>query len=104
MAIFRRWEELFEAGAHHPVLGVSNEELESLKMPALVIPGNDRTHSSESGSFAHRMIPNCTMHDLGLSDEDVDLVPFPEWSPHEPEIADALAAFMRNNESVREGP
>ena len=44
--VFKRWNEVFVAGAHHPVMGVSTEQLQSIKVPTLVIPGNDNTHSS----------------------------------------------------------
>lgn len=92
-----RWKELFEAGAHLPVMGVTEEQLGSLKMPTIVIPGNDNTHSSESGRTAHRMISGAEIHDLGLDDEDVPLIPYPDWAPYEPEITDVLTGFMASN-------
>ena len=64
------------------------------EMPTIVIPGNDNTHSSESGRTAHRMIPGAEIHDLGLEDEDVPLIPYPDWAPYEPEITDVLTGFM----------
>lgn len=94
IATLTRWKELFEAGAHLPVMGVTEEQLGSLKMPTIVIPGNDNTHSSESGRTAHRMIPGAEIHDLGLEDEDVPLIPYPDWAPYEPEITDVLTGFM----------
>ena len=72
-------------------------QLGSLKMPTIVIPGNDNTHSSESGRTAHRMIEGSEMHDLGLEDEDVPLIPYPDWAPYEAEITDVLTGFMARN-------
>lgn len=92
-----KWKELFEAGADLPVMGVTPDQLDSLKMPTIVIPGNDNTHSSESGRTAHRMIPGAEIHDLGLDDEDVPLIPYPDWAPYEPEIVDVLTGFMARN-------
>lgn len=92
-----KWKELFEAGADLPVMGVTPDQLGSLRMPTIVIPGNDNTHSSESGRTAHRMIPDAEIHDLGLDDEDVPLIPYPDWAPYEPEIVDVLTGFMARN-------
>ena len=97
ISILGRWKELFEAGAHLPVMGVTEEQLVGLKMPTIVIPGNDNTHSSESGRMAHRMIPGAEIHDLGLEDEDVPLISYPDWAPYEPEITDILTGFMARN-------
>ena len=95
IATMRRWRELFVAGAHHPVLGVSDADLNSLKVPTIVIPGNDNTHSSVSGRAAHRLIPGSVLHELPVTDVDVPMVPFPDWAEHEPEICRTFVDFMR---------
>lgn len=87
--------ELFEAGANLPVMGVTEAELGSIKAPAIVIPGNDNTHSSESGRTAHRMIPGSELHELPITDQDVPLIPYGEWAPYEEEITSVFAGFMR---------
>ena len=92
-----KWKELFEAGANLPVMGVTEDQLGGLKMPTIVIPGNDNTHSSESGRTAHRMIPGSEIHDLGLDDVDVALIPYPDWAQYESEIVDVLTGFMKRN-------
>jgi len=91
----QRWRELFVAGAHLPVMGVSETELRSIRVPAVVIPGNDKTHSSESGRVAARMIPGAELHELPIEDQDVPLIPFEEWAPHEEEIARVFVDFMK---------
>jgi pimeloyl-ACP methyl ester carboxylesterase len=93
--VFTRWNELFVAGAHHPVVGVTAEQLRSIAVPALVIPGNDNTHSSASGLTAHRLIPGSALHRLPIEDQDIPLIPFPEWSAYEEEIALVFAEFMK---------
>ena len=60
----------------------------------LVIPGNDNTHSSASGLTAHRSIAGSELHQLPITDQDVPLIPFPDWSVYEPEIARVFADFM----------
>jgi pimeloyl-ACP methyl ester carboxylesterase len=93
--VLTRWNELFVAGAHHPVMGVTADQLRSIAVPTLVIPGNDNTHSSASGLTARRLIPGSTLHRLPIEDEDIPLIPFPEWGAYEEEIARVFAEFMK---------
>jgi pimeloyl-ACP methyl ester carboxylesterase len=93
--VMSRWRDNFVAGAHLPVMGVTEAELRSIRIPAVVIPGNDKTHSSESGRIAARLIPGSELHPLPITDQDVALIPFPEWAPYEDEIARVFAGFMK---------
>lgn len=97
IGVMTRWRDLFLRGAHLPVMGVSEEELRSIRVPTLVIPGNDKTHSSASGRVAARLIPGAVLHELPMQDQDVPLVPFEEWAPYEDEIARVFTAFMRRS-------
>ena len=92
--VLTRWNEIFVAGAPHPVMGVSPEELRAIKAPTIVIPGNDKTHARASGLAAHQLIAGSTLHQLPIEDQDEPLIPFPHWSPYEPEIARVFAEFM----------
>jgi pimeloyl-ACP methyl ester carboxylesterase len=93
--VLTRWNDMFVAGAHHPVMGVTADQLRSIAVPTLIIPGNDNTHSSASGLAAHRLIAGSTLHRLPIEDQDLPLIPFPEWSAYEPEIARVFADFMK---------
>jgi pimeloyl-ACP methyl ester carboxylesterase len=93
--VLTRWNDLFVAGAHHPVMGVTAEQLRSIAVPTLVIPGNDNTHSSASGLTANRLIPGSTLHRLPIEDQDIPLIPFPQWGAYEEEIALVFAEFMK---------
>ena len=53
--------------------------------------------ASASGKAAHERIPGSELYDLGLEDEDVPLIPYPDWAPYEPVIAQVLTDFMRRN-------
>jgi hypothetical protein len=77
-------------------MGVSEAELASLRVPTIVIPGNDNVHSSVSGLAAHRMIPGSRLHRLPIEDQDVPLIPFPDWAPYEEEIVRVFVAFMND--------
>jgi pimeloyl-ACP methyl ester carboxylesterase len=103
IAKMKRWCELFVSGAHHPVMGVTPEELASIKAPTIVIPGNDLTHASASGVIAHQQIPGSEMHRLPIEDQNVPLIPFPDWAPYEEEIARVLLDFMRRKGGVTRG-
>lgn len=93
-------KEKFVAGAGLPVMGVTEAELGSIRIPTLVVPGNDNTHSSKSGRIAHQMIKGSELHELPITDKDVDLIPWAEWAPLEPEIARAFIDFMRKREKA----
>ena len=94
--VLTRWRDIFVAGAHLPVMGVTEDELRSVKVPTIVIPGNDKVHSSASGRTAHQLIPGATLHELPIADQDVPLIPFDQWSgPFEDEIARVFTDFMR---------
>ena len=95
IAVFNRWNAIFEAGASLPVMGVTEQELRSIKVPTLIIPGNDNTLSSASGLAAHNLIPGSELNRLPITDQDVPLIPFPEWSPYEDEIARVFVDFMQ---------
>lgn len=92
-----RLRDLFVAGADLPVFGVTEAELNSIALPAIVIPGNDKVHDSRSGRAVHAMIPGSEMHVLPMEDQDVPVVPFEDWVAHEPEIAQTLADFMERH-------
>jgi pimeloyl-ACP methyl ester carboxylesterase len=102
--VMSKLRALFVAGAHLPVMGVTEEELNSIKAPAIVIPGNDNTHSSQSGLAAHRMIPGSELHQLPVTDQDVPLIPFEEWAPYEDEIVRVFGGFMRRAFAAPPGP
>jgi len=56
---------------------------------------NDNTHSSASALVAQKLIPGSELHRLPITDQDVPLIPFPEWSAYEEEIARVFVDFMQ---------
>lgn len=103
IAVMSRWREQFSQGGHLPVMGVTEAELRSIKVPTVVIPGNDNTHSSASGRTAARVIPGALLHELPIADQDIALIPFEEWAPYEEEIARVFVEFMRGVAMRRAG-
>ena len=89
--------DLFMAGSDLPVFGVSEAELGSLAIPAVIVPGNDRVHDSRVGQTVHAMIPGSELHMLPIEDSDEPVIPFTEWRDLEPEIVGVFADFMRRH-------
>jgi pimeloyl-ACP methyl ester carboxylesterase len=95
IAAMERWSEQFAKGAEHPVIGASEQDLRSIKVPTCIIPGNDKTHNHAVAEAAHRMIPGSELYDLFPGDLDVDLVPTEDWAPREAEMAAIFADFLK---------
>ncbi|MFM8547207.1 MAG: alpha/beta fold hydrolase [Betaproteobacteria bacterium] len=96
IAVMTRWMDAFVAGTHLPIMGMTEAELASIKVPTVVIPGNDLTHASASGILAAKLIPGSRLHLLPITDQDVALIPYPEWEPLEDEIAQVFVDHMRS--------
>lgn len=99
--VMKRWHQAFLSGSQLPVMGITAEQLASIKVPTVVIPGNDETHASASGKAAARGIPGAKLHELPIEDQAVTLIPFDEWAPYEEEIAETFARFMNEVASSR---
>ena len=95
--------DVFKAGVKMPVVGVTEAELRSIKVPTIVIPGNDNIHSSTSGLTAQRLIPASELHQLPIKDQDITLIPFQQWQPHFAAIASAFDGFMRRALAAGQG-
>ncbi|HEX3865062.1 MAG TPA: alpha/beta hydrolase [Stellaceae bacterium] len=91
----RRWQKSFDAGAEHPVIGLSPADLRSMEMPACVVPGNDRVHPRHPGQVAHRLMPNAEYHEVLTEDRtDMDIA-FADWEAKEGLLASIFIDFMR---------
>ena len=95
IVVMKHWAGVFASGPVEPLIGVGDDELRGIAVPTLVIPGNDRTHSSASGLAAQRLIPGAELFRLPLEDQDVTVITYAEWKPHEPAIAQAMIGFMK---------
>ena len=95
MAVMRHWLQIFLQGPREPVLGMTTQALQAIRVPTWVVPGNDNTHVSRHGREAAALIPGCELFELPVADEDVPALPFSAWGPHEETLATAMADFMR---------
>jgi len=94
IAAMSNWLALFEDVAHLPVMGISEYQLRAIKVPTMIIPGNDLVHSSSSAKVAHEMIDGSELHLLPVTDQDEPVIPFTAWEHLEPEIAQTFSEFM----------
>jgi len=92
--VMSHWLAVFQRGPRAPVLGIEQTQLQAIKVPTIVIPGNDKTHSPEQGRTAQRLIPGSQLYQLPVEDQDVPLVPFEAWEPFEADLSEALVKFM----------
>jgi pimeloyl-ACP methyl ester carboxylesterase len=95
IAAMEHWRSYFLRGADQPVIGVTDADLKSIKVPTLIIPGNDKTHGNAIGDIAKRLIPNSELHKVMGPDMEVDLGPIEEWTAKDPEIAALFDGFLR---------
>jgi len=95
LKVMNKWLDVFASGKDLPVMGVTEAQLRGIKVPAIIIPGNDKTHDTQSGLTGQKLIPGGELHMLPIEFRDVPLVPFEEWGPQEAEIAAAFAGFMK---------
>ncbi len=99
IAQMNHWLDIFTANKGSPIMGVTEAQLRSIKVPAVVIPGNDKTHNSSAGRAAHALIAGSILHQLPITDQDVDLQPYDQWAPLEPEIVATFVTLMKKVEA-----
>ena len=95
IACMKAWRVPFVAGAELPVVGATDAELRSIKVPTMIIPGNDLTHNSGTGKAAARCLPDCEIHMLPMPDQNVDMVSTDEWFAQAGDIASVFAEFLK---------
>jgi pimeloyl-ACP methyl ester carboxylesterase len=102
--IMSSWKARFVSGVDLPMLGITEQELRSIAVPTIVIPGNDQIHSGPTGVHASTLIPGAILHQLPIALSDRELIPFDEWAPQEDEIATAFAELMKRAEAPAAAP
>ena len=90
-----QWRRSFQAGAEHPVIGLSPAELRSMAAPACIAPGSDPVHPRHAGQAAHRLMPNAEYHQVVTDDHpDIDAA-FADWDKKEGLLAAIFIDFLR---------
>lgn len=95
IASFENWAQGFLDDAGKPVIGATAAQLASIKIPTLVVPGNDKTHDRAVGERAQKLIPGSELYLLFPQDQNIDIVPPQEWEIKDDELAGVFADFMK---------
>jgi pimeloyl-ACP methyl ester carboxylesterase len=93
--VMSRWREYFLKGVDLPVIGATEDELRSIKVPACIVPGNDLTHGRQTGENLGRLLPHSEVHVLFPKHYDEPLSPREEWDEKAGEMAALFADFMK---------
>lgn len=101
ITVMSHWREYFVRGADLPVIGATEAELKSIKVPACIIPGNDNTHSRQTGESLGRILSSAEVHILFPKHYDMDLSSREEWDEREGEMAALFAAFLKRAAAAR---
>lgn len=88
------WSKYFSDDADKPVIGASETELRSIRIPACIVPGNDRIHTRRVGENLSRLMPDSELHILMTTDHDVDMGPNEEWIDKQGELAALFVDFL----------
>jgi pimeloyl-ACP methyl ester carboxylesterase len=90
-----QWRRSFQAGADHPVIGLSPPELRGMTMPACIAPGSDPVHPRNAGQAAHRLMPNAEYHQVVTDDHPDIEAAFADWDKKEGLLAATFIDFLR---------
>jgi pimeloyl-ACP methyl ester carboxylesterase len=95
ITVMSHWREYFLKGADLPVIGATEQDLKSIKVPACVVPGNDQTHGRQTGENLGRLLPKGEVHVLFPKQYDQPLSPREEWDEKAGEMAALFDGFMK---------
>jgi pimeloyl-ACP methyl ester carboxylesterase len=91
------WLAGFRASCDFPVAGISPDDMRAIKVPAIVIPGNDRVHPPGPGQAAHRLLANSVYQEVLSQQVDAD-VDFAGWESVTGTLAARFIDFLRVQE------
>ncbi len=101
IAVMSHWRDYFLKGADLPVIGASEEELKSIRVPACIVPGNDNTHGRQTGETLGRLLQKSEVHVLFPKHYDEPLSPREEWDEKAGEMATLFADFIKRTAAAR---
>jgi pimeloyl-ACP methyl ester carboxylesterase len=99
--VMSHWREYFLKGADLPVIGATEEDLRSIKVPTCVVPGNDLTHGPLVVESLRRAMPHAEVHILFPKFYNEALSPREEWDEKAPIMAELFADFIERASSAK---
>jgi pimeloyl-ACP methyl ester carboxylesterase len=97
IAVMSRWREYFLKGADLPVIGATEADLRSIKVPACIVPGNDLTHGRQTGETLGHLLQTSEVHVLFPKHYDEPLSPREEWDDKAGEMATLFSDFLKRS-------
>jgi pimeloyl-ACP methyl ester carboxylesterase len=97
IAVMSHWREYFLKGADLPVIGATETELQSIRVPACIVPGNDNTHGRQTGENLGRLLQKSEVHILFPKHYDEPLSPREEWDEKAGEMATLFSDFLKRS-------
>jgi pimeloyl-ACP methyl ester carboxylesterase len=95
--VMSHWREYFLKGADLPVIGATEADLNSIKVPTCVVPGNDLTHGPQVVENLSRAMPHAEVHKLFPKFYNEALSPREEWDEKAGEMAVLFADFLKRS-------
>jgi pimeloyl-ACP methyl ester carboxylesterase len=103
--ILDQWRKDFLAAADLPVVGATEAQLRSIKVPACIIAGNDKVHTPATARKAAALLPISELHEgvvqIRPDDNLLDEWDQQEWRNAEGRIAQSFLSFIANAEAAR---
>ena len=93
--IMEGWDCSFRKAAETPIIGASEQELRSLRVPACIVPGFDKTHPQPVGETAHRFIAGSKLHIVMTEEPKPGESTAKAWKPKEPELVALFGDFLK---------
>jgi pimeloyl-ACP methyl ester carboxylesterase len=93
--VMSRWRQYFLQSVDLPVIGASEADLNSIKVPACIIPGNDKTHGRQTGENLGKLLNKSEVHVLFPKHYDEPLSPREEWDEKAGEMAALFAGLIK---------
>jgi pimeloyl-ACP methyl ester carboxylesterase len=95
--VMSHWREYFLKGADLPVIGATEADLKSIKVPTCVVPGNDLTHGPQVVENLRGAMPHAEVHKLFPKFYNEALSPREEWDEKAGEMAALFADFLKRS-------
>jgi len=95
--VMSHWREYFIKGADLPVIGATEEELKSVRVPVCVVPGNDLTHGPQVVENFRRVVTHAEVHNLFPKFYNEALSPREEWDEKAGEMAALFDDFLKRS-------
>ncbi len=93
--VMSHWRDYFLKGADLPVIGATEEDLKSIKVPTCVVPGNDLTHGPQVVENLSRAMPHAEVHKLFPKFYNEALSPREEWDEKAGEMGALFGDFIK---------